>query len=50
VAVETGRTWNEWIRLLDEAGGHEMTRKTIAAYLGKEYGLSSLWQEMVSIG
>lgn len=30
ITAATGRPWNEWVRLLDEAGARQMSRKEIA--------------------
>lgn len=50
VARGTGRTWEQWFRLLDRAGGAKMEHKTIAALLHEKHGLSGWWAQMVTVG
>lgn len=51
-AVEkaTGRDWNSWIKALDEAGAGNWTHKQIVAWLARETGISSWWQQQVTVG
>jgi len=46
----TGRTWAEWIRLLDRAGARKMVHRDIAAHLHRREKLSSWWSQMVTVG
>lgn len=46
----TGRDWDEWIRLLDEAGGASMTHTELAKYVLDNYDLSVWWGQGVAIG
>jgi uncharacterized protein YndB with AHSA1/START domain len=52
-AVEraSGRTWEEWISILNDRGAYELTHKQIAAMLG-ESGLvdDPWWAQMVTVG
>jgi uncharacterized protein YndB with AHSA1/START domain len=49
VRVRTGKTWPEWFHLLDTAGATGMTHQQIVAYLVREHGLGSWWQQMVTV-
>lgn len=46
----TGRPWDEWVRLLDEAGGDTMTHTELARYVLENYDLSMWWAQGVAIG
>jgi uncharacterized protein YndB with AHSA1/START domain len=50
VAAKTGKTWAEWIAVLDKAGAKKMTHKEIVAYLRVEHGVGDWWQQMVTVG
>jgi len=50
VQKATGKVWEEWLQLIDEAGGRQMDHKQIVAYLGKSQPeLSDWWQQMVTV-
>lgn len=51
-AVEkaTGKTWGQWLKIIDKAGGKKKGHKEIVAYLNKKYKLSPWWQQMVTVG
>lgn len=47
----TGRTWDEWIRWLDERGATAMSHKEIVVLLREQGGVESgWWQQMVTVG
>ncbi|MBI3542265.1 MAG: DUF4287 domain-containing protein [Deltaproteobacteria bacterium] len=46
----TGRGWDEWIRILDEAGARGLTHKEIVALLRKRYKLGPWWEQGVTHG
>jgi hypothetical protein len=50
VEKRTGKTWAQWLKLLDKAGAKKLTHAEIAAYLNKKCGLSSWWSQMVTVG
>jgi len=50
VQAKTGKTWPEWVAVLDKAGGQKMTHQQIVAYLRAEHGLGDWWQQMVTGG
>ena len=51
-AVEraTGKSWAEWLAVLDAAGGREMNHKQIVAHLQAHYDVSSWWQQQLAVG
>jgi uncharacterized protein YndB with AHSA1/START domain len=49
VSKQTGRTWAEWLRVLDAAGSAEKPHREIAAYVSS-LGTPSWWSQMVTVG
>lgn len=51
VRAKTGKTWPQWIKLLDAAGCRDMNHKEIVAVLGKKHKkLGGWWTQMVTVG
>jgi hypothetical protein len=50
VQAKTGKTWPEWIALLNRAGAQKMSHKEIASYIHDELGCSGWWSQMVTVG
>jgi hypothetical protein len=50
VAAKTGRSWQEWVRLLDARGARSMIHRDIAAYLHDEHAIPGWWAQMVTVG
>jgi hypothetical protein len=50
VAKKTGRTWKEWVAVLDRAGAAAKTHAEIAALLSTEHGVPDWWSQMVTVG
>src|SRR5262245_23611484 len=50
VKAKTGKTWAEWIALLDKAGAKTMSHKEIVAVLNDKYKVGGWWQQMVTVG
>ena len=46
----TGKSWAEWLALLDAAGGREMNHKQIVAHLQAHHDVSSWWQQQLTVG
>lgn len=46
----TGKTWEEWLALLDTAGAEQMDHRSIVRYLVDGYGLAEWWRQMVTVG
>jgi hypothetical protein len=49
VLKSTGKTWAEWVRVLDTAGATERPHKEIASYVSS-LGTSNWWSQMVTVG
>jgi len=50
VRSKTGRTWEEWVRVLDARGARSMIHRDIAEYLNVERGVPGWWAQMVTVG
>lgn len=50
VREATGKSWEEWLALLDAAGARDADHKAIVAYLRREHPhLSGWWQQSVTV-
>ena len=49
VLAKTGKTWAEWLAILDQAGATQMNHKEIVAYLVEHYQLKNWWQQTVAV-
>ena len=50
VKARTGKNWEEWIAVLDQAGARKMDHKSIATYLHEKCALPGWWAQMVAVG
>lgn len=50
VKKATGRTWTEWIKLLDAAGAKSWPHAEIALWLHKKHPVADWWCQMVTVG
>jgi uncharacterized protein YndB with AHSA1/START domain len=50
VQAKTGKTWGEWLKILDGARARKMDHKGIVAVLRDRHGLGPWWQQMVTVG
>lgn len=50
VRAKTGKSWSEWIAVLDSAGAADMDHPAIAKYLYNELGVPDWWSQMVTVG
>ena len=46
----TGKTWIDWLQILDAAGAKTMTHQEIVAVLSKKHKVGPWWQQMVTVG
>lgn len=46
----TGKSWAEWLALLDDAGGREMNHKQLVAHLQAHHDVTSWWQQQLTVG
>ena len=50
VHARTGRTWSEWVRILDTKGATSMPHRDIAVHVHEEHGVSRWWAQTVTVG
>jgi hypothetical protein len=48
--VRTGKTWKQWVRVLDAADAAAMTHKDIASHIVETYEISGWWAQTVTVG
>jgi len=50
IAAKTGRTWQEWVRVLDVDGAAAWPHRHISALLHTKYGVADWWAQTVTVG
>jgi uncharacterized protein YndB with AHSA1/START domain len=50
VRAATGKGWDEWFAILDQAEAHTWQHPQIARYLAEEQGAPDWWAQMVTVG
>jgi hypothetical protein len=50
VKKATGRTWAQWLALLDQAGARKLPHREIARLLDRKHRLPDWWGQMVTVG
>jgi hypothetical protein len=50
ITARTGRTWREWVRLLDADGAASLAHRDIAALVHRKYGVGDWWAQTVTVG
>jgi hypothetical protein len=50
VRQATGKGWQEWLAILDEAGARAMDHPTIARFLNEAHKVPGWWAQMVTVG
>ncbi|HEY3571747.1 MAG TPA: SRPBCC domain-containing protein [Thermoanaerobaculia bacterium] len=48
VRAKTGKSWDEWLTILDAAGARSLGHKEIVAIVG-EHGVGPWWRQMVTV-
>ncbi|HVR99068.1 MAG TPA: hypothetical protein VMW27_20785 [Thermoanaerobaculia bacterium] len=48
--AKTGKNWEEWFAVLDQAGAASMSHSEIAQHLYGELGVDGWWSQMVTVG
>ena len=46
----TGKTWDEWVKILNIAGAERWNHREIVAFLSQKYKVSPWWRQMVTNG
>lgn len=50
VLAKTGKTWDEWLAILDAEKAQALPHKQIAALLSEKYGVPAWWCQMLTVG
>ena len=50
VKKATGRTWAQWLTVLDKAGAKKLSHKDLAQHLHRQATLPDWWCQMVAVG
>ena len=50
VKARTGKSWDEWCKILDKAGARMMDHSEISLLLQNQIGLTRWWSQMVAVG
>jgi uncharacterized protein YndB with AHSA1/START domain len=50
VEKATGKSWDQWVALLDKVGARSWTHQEIVAFLKKKHKLGPWWQQGVTLG
>lgn len=50
VRQATGKSWPEWLALLDAWGGREQKHPEIARFVSEEHGVDGWWAQTVTVG
>jgi hypothetical protein len=50
VKAKTGKTWGQWLAILDKAGAKSMAHKDIAAFLHDTHDVPGWWSQMITVG
>lgn len=49
VIAKTGKSWDQWFRILDRAGATRMDHKGIVKLLGARHDIGPWWRQMVTV-
>ncbi len=50
VAKRTGKSWKEWLAILDKQGAKKMAHPGIASMVHTKFGCPGWWSQMVTVG
>ena len=50
VRAKTGKTWRQWVKVLDAIDAHTLPHREIAAHVHATYDLTSWWSQTVTVG
>ena len=50
IKAKTGKTWAQWLAVLDKAGAAKMSHAEIAQYLHDTHEVPGWWSQMVTVG
>jgi hypothetical protein len=50
VKKATGKSWDEWFKILDKDGCKKMSHKEIVAVVNQKHKVGPWWQQMITVG
>lgn len=50
VARRTGKSWDDWIDVLDSAGAQTLDQRGVVAILAQKHGIGPWWQQTIAVG
>src|SRR5436190_22334159 len=50
VAAKTGKTWPQWLKILDADGAGKLDHRGIVRILREKHDIGPWWQQMVTVG
>ena len=50
IREKTGHGWEEWVRIIDEAGGAKMSHGDRASLVNETHGIDGWWSQCVTVG
>jgi uncharacterized protein YndB with AHSA1/START domain len=50
VMRRTGKNWDDWFEVLDNAGAQTLDQRGIIAILAQKHGIGPWWQQMIAVG
>ena len=50
VQAKTGRTWKQWVRILDSIDAVTMPHRDVAMYIHEEHDIPGWWAQTVTVG
>ena len=50
VMRRTGKSWDDWFEVLDNAGAETLDQRGVVAILAQKHGIGPWWQQMIAVG
>ena len=50
ILEKSGKSWAEWVRILDAIDGAKLSHTKIATYVHEEFGVDGWWSQSVTVG
>jgi len=50
IQAKTGKTWSEWVTVLDAIGAEKMPHRDIAAHMNEKLGIDGWWSQTITVG
>jgi hypothetical protein len=50
ILEKSGKSWAQWVRILDDIDGTKLSHTKIATYVHEEFGVDGWWSQSVTVG